>query len=278
MRYLCGTCRPSHVRRGQSLPNAKPLLATHKMIDVHVSDTSTVCTCACTCASIHIRTCSCICAWTSRGPCAVQWSVCRPWNSWAEAAEALYTEATGTSNAAAIPRPPTGSSVSHWQRPFVPPGRQGTPPPQPTAARLFLPSASCPPFSLLRLPHHHPRGHCLLLFFPFLSCVFFLHVTLLIFGHFGSRHSFRDHSILSASYPRPVNRCWVDSAISIQPSPLFLARVPDHILSFWNSTPFSFWLYSLSLPTCSINTKPTILVFDSLERHCRRFSHLIQSF
>lgn len=107
-------------------------------------------------------------------------------------------------------------------------------------------------------------------FFPFLSCVFFLHVTLLIFGHFGSRHSFRDHSILSASYPRPVNRCWVDSAISIQPSPLFLARVPDHILSFWNSTPFSFWLYSLSLPTCSINT-PTILVFDPLERHCRRF-------
>lgn len=74
---------------------------------------------------------------------------------------------------AAIP-PLAGSGCSQWQRSVLPPGARGPPLPQ-THRRLafFFSQVSCPR-SLLRLPHHHPRGHCLLLFFPFpfLSCVF----------------------------------------------------------------------------------------------------------
>lgn len=118
---------------------------------------------------------------------------------------------------AAIPL--AGSSLASGSALFCPQAPGTPPPPNPPPARLFLLPSLLSPRSLLRLPHHHPRGHCLLLFFPFpfLSCVFLFHVTLLIFGHFGYRHSFRDHSILSAFISKACQSfCWVDSAICIE--------------------------------------------------------------
>lgn len=155
---------------------------------------------------------------------------------------------------------PLAAALATGSAQLCPQAARGPPLPNPPPLAFFFPLPPVPRFS----PPSSPSPSSRPLSPPFfsLSLVCFL----------SSRHSLNLRPFRFPSlFPGPFHSFGFISkacqsllgrlrySISIQPSPLFLARVPDHILSFWNSTPFSFWLYSLSLPTCSINTNHTCI-------------------
>lgn len=170
--------------------------------------------------------------------------------------------------------PLAGSGCSQWQRSVLPPGARGPPLPQTHRRLAFFFSKSPVPVPSSVFPITILAATVSSFFSFSLSLVrLSFHVTLLIFGHFGYRHSFRDHSILSAFISKACQSFrWADSAICIEHQ---LCSLQGSQTTFFFSRTRLCFLFWLLLPVFAYYSQYQHHIRTLPSASCRRFSHPI---